>query len=75
MLNFFKKNKDESPSPEPKASWAERLKQGLTRTRTQLGNQLGGLFGDVIEHRAVVKQLVILEHQPEFAPHWTRLAC
>jgi fused signal recognition particle receptor len=45
MLNFFKKNKDESPSPEPKASWAERLKQGLTRTRTQLGNQLGGLFG------------------------------
>jgi fused signal recognition particle receptor len=45
MLNFFKKNKDESPSPEPKSSWAERLKQGLTRTRTQLGNQLGGLFG------------------------------
>jgi fused signal recognition particle receptor len=44
MLNFFKKNKDETPVPETKASWTERLKQGLTRTRTQLGNQLGGLF-------------------------------
>ena len=45
MLNFFKKNKDETPVPETKASWTERLKQGLFRTRTQLGNQLGGLFG------------------------------
>ena len=45
MLNFFKKNKDETPVPESKASWTERLKQGLSRTRTQLGNQLGGLFG------------------------------
>jgi fused signal recognition particle receptor len=45
MLNFFKKNKDETPVPETKASWTERLKQGLSRTRTQLGNQLGGLFG------------------------------
>lgn len=45
MLNFFKKNKDATPVPEPKASWTERLKQGLSRTRTQLGNQLGGLFG------------------------------
>jgi fused signal recognition particle receptor len=45
MLNFFKKNKDETPVPESKASWTERLKQGLARTRTQLGNQLGGLFG------------------------------
>jgi len=45
MLNFFKKNKDETPVPETKASWTERLKQGLSRTRSQLGNQLGGLFG------------------------------
>jgi len=45
MLNFFKKNKEESSAPEPKASWTERLKQGLSRTRTQWGSQLGGLFG------------------------------
>jgi fused signal recognition particle receptor len=42
MLNFFKKNKDETPVPETKASWTERLKQGLTRTRTQLGGLFGG---------------------------------
>ena len=48
MLNFFKKNKDESPAAEPaesRPSWTERLKQGLARTRTQWGSQLGGLFG------------------------------
>ncbi len=45
MLKFFKKNKDETPVPESKASWTERLKQGLSRTRDQLGSQLSGLFG------------------------------
>lgn len=52
MLNFFKKDKglppesqDQVPAPEASQSWAERLKQGLTRTRTQLGSQLGTLFG------------------------------
>lgn len=58
MFNFFKKDKSE-PSTEPdklkpaeappeaevSKSWAERLKQGLAKTRSQLGNQLAGLFG------------------------------
>ncbi|HSH72191.1 MAG TPA: signal recognition particle-docking protein FtsY [Methylophilaceae bacterium] len=30
--------------PETQASWTERLKQGLARTRSQLGNQLASLF-------------------------------
>ncbi|MGZ8252785.1 MAG: signal recognition particle-docking protein FtsY [Methylophilaceae bacterium] len=30
---------------EPAASWTERLKQGLAKTRSNLGNQLAGLFG------------------------------
>jgi len=45
MLNFFKKDKEQTPAQEPTATWAERLKQGLTRTRSQLGSQLGALFG------------------------------
>ena len=56
MFDFFKKDKTpEAPAKAPeaeapvdaplKASWAERLKQGLSRTRSQLGNQLAGLFG------------------------------
>ena len=56
MFDFFKKDKTpeapakapeaEAPADAPlKASWAERLKQGLSRTRSQLGNQLAGLFG------------------------------
>ncbi|CAG1771263.1 Signal recognition particle receptor FtsY [uncultured bacterium] len=47
MLNFFKKeqNSDAGQAPEPSTSWADRLKQGLSRTRTQFGNQLGALFG------------------------------
>ena len=44
MLNLFKKNKDESPAPEKGPGWAERLKQGLAKTRSQLGGQLGSLF-------------------------------
>ena len=49
MFDFFKKdktpetpNKAEVPAP---TSWAERLKKGLSRTRSQLGNQLASLFG------------------------------
>ncbi|HUW28733.1 MAG TPA: signal recognition particle-docking protein FtsY [Sulfuriferula sp.] len=38
----------ESPAvaadPAPKSSWAQRLKQGLSRTREQLGKQLTSLF-------------------------------
>ncbi len=30
---------------EPTKSWSERLKQSLSKTRKQLGNQLAGLFG------------------------------
>ncbi|MDR3390143.1 MAG: signal recognition particle-docking protein FtsY [Sulfuriferula sp.] len=61
MFSFFKKSGDKSapaefeplpavlPEPAvdsaPKISWAQRLKQGLSRTREQLGKQLTGLFG------------------------------
>ncbi len=45
MLNFFKKDKEQAAEPPAGGTWAERLKQGLTRTRTQLGTQLGALFG------------------------------
>jgi len=53
MFDFFKKDKTpeaqtkvEGPADAPsKTSWAERLKQGLSRTRSQLGNQLASLFG------------------------------
>ncbi len=47
MLNFFKKDQAPDPvqAPEAPATWAERLKQGLARTRTQFGNPLGALFG------------------------------
>ena len=58
MFNFFKKDKPEagaednklkpaesSTAPQTAKSWTERLKQGLAKTRNQLGNQLAGLFG------------------------------
>lgn len=61
MFDFFKKDKppaspeanpaDASASANPNAnpsanlSWAARLKQGLAKTRNQLGNQLASLFG------------------------------
>jgi len=59
MLSFFKKGKDgEKPSAEPpapsdspaeppsseKAGWGARLRQGLARTRNQLGRQIGTLL-------------------------------
>jgi fused signal recognition particle receptor len=54
MFDFFKKAKT-PPNAEPNKplpieaeaskSWAERLKQGLAKTRNQLGSQLSGLFG------------------------------
>ncbi len=54
MFGFFKKS-DSSSAPEvnpvdplrsadQKTGWATRLKQGLRRTREQLGRQLSGLF-------------------------------
>ena len=52
MFDFFKKDKTpEAPTKAAPADassnlgWAERLKQGLSRTRSQLGNQLASLFG------------------------------
>jgi fused signal recognition particle receptor len=48
MFDFFKKDKAPPPQPEtpqaPAISWTERLKRGLSRTRSQLGSQLTGLF-------------------------------
>ncbi|MFA7350597.1 MAG: signal recognition particle-docking protein FtsY [Methylotenera sp.] len=54
MFDFFKKDKT-PPKAEPNKplsieadvskSWAERLKQGLAKTRNQLGSQLSSLFG------------------------------
>lgn len=50
MFSFFKSKPElepEAPAPkeEKTLSWAQRLKQGLSRTRNQLGKQIGGLFG------------------------------
>ena len=55
MFSFFKPKPPEiiaapeaSPIPEPAESrpgWAQRLKQGLTKTREKLGGQLFGLLG------------------------------
>jgi len=49
MFDFFKKDKTLEAQSKAEApaqiSWAERLKQGLSRTRSQLGNQLASLFG------------------------------
>ncbi len=55
MFDFFKKNKSPNPEQateiaaaapsEQSQSWGERLKQSLSKTRKQLGNQLAGLFG------------------------------
>ena len=49
MFDFFKKDKTpaavETPANASPQTWAERLKKGLSRTRSQLGNQLASLFG------------------------------
>jgi fused signal recognition particle receptor len=54
MFDFFKKDKTPPKTEANKAlpneaeatkSWAERLKQGLAKTRNQLGSQLSNLFG------------------------------
>ena len=50
MFDFFKKTpkpdtlSSSEQAPEQEISWTERLKQGLSRTRSQLGNQLSSLF-------------------------------
>ncbi|MDP2879326.1 MAG: signal recognition particle-docking protein FtsY [Sulfuricella sp.] len=45
MLSFFKSDKKADESQEQPLGWAARLKQGLTKTRDNLGRQLTGLFG------------------------------
>ncbi len=48
MFDFFKKDKTnpvEAPVAAPTPTWTERLKQGLAKTRSQLGAQLASLFG------------------------------
>jgi len=61
MLSIFRK-KPESTSnqiveAEASLSWAERLKQGLARTRGQLGGQLSALFGGGKIDEAVYEEL------------------
>ncbi|MDD5240337.1 MAG: signal recognition particle-docking protein FtsY [Sulfuricella sp.] len=46
MLSFFKKSdKTADESPEQAPGWAARLRQGLTKTRDNLGKQISGLLG------------------------------
>jgi len=47
MFSFFKsKSADEKTPPnEASAGWGARLRQGLARSRAQLGSRLSGLFG------------------------------
>ena len=67
MFDFLKKDKNVTPATQqsnidatvdsPVQSWAERLKQGLARTRSQLGNQLANLFGGGNIDEAVYEEL------------------
>lgn len=57
MFDFFKKNTPPPAAPEPAKSWTERLKQGLAKTRSQLGSQLTGLFGGGKIDEAVYDEL------------------
>ncbi|MDD5331157.1 MAG: signal recognition particle-docking protein FtsY, partial [Sulfuricella sp.] len=45
MLSFFKSGNKPAESQEQPLGWAARLKQGLSKTRANLGKQLSGLFG------------------------------
>jgi len=57
MFDFFKKDTPPTIAPEPTKSWTERLKQGLAKTRSQLGGQLAGLFGGGKIDEAVYDEL------------------
>jgi fused signal recognition particle receptor len=64
MLSFFKTGKSSADVPadaaadaeggKPSPSWAERLKQGLAKTRAQLGKQVSSLFN---LHRRIDEEL------------------
>ena len=67
MFDFFRKEPPPATPAEPAPaettpaettpSWTERLKQGLARTRDNLGQQLGTLFGGGKIDEAVYEQL------------------
>lgn len=66
MLNLFKKDKTSPPATQapaiaeqekPGLSWTERLKQSLSKTRSNLGNQLAALFGGGKIDEAVYEEL------------------
>ena len=67
MFNFFKSKKDPAESSpesgnsesvsEDKVSFSSRIRQGLTRTRQNLGNQLSGLFGSGKIDEALYEEL------------------
>lgn len=57
MFDFFKKDTPPPTAPEPAKSWTDRLKQGLAKTRSQLGSQLTGLFGGGKIDEAVYDEL------------------
>ena len=44
MLSFLKKKEESTPAEEKKASWTERLKAGLAKTRATLNTPVGELF-------------------------------
>ncbi|HUW51152.1 MAG TPA: signal recognition particle-docking protein FtsY [Sulfuricella sp.] len=45
MLSFFRSDKTADESPEQPIGWAARLRQGLAKTRDNLGKQISGLLG------------------------------
>lgn len=45
MPSFFKSKNSATPAGATPANWATRVRQGLSRTRGNLGRQLSGLFG------------------------------
>ncbi|SCY67501.1 signal recognition particle-docking protein FtsY [Nitrosospira sp. Nl5] len=45
MPSFFKSKNNPAPAGTPSANWAAKVRQGLSRTRDNLGKQFSGLFG------------------------------
>ncbi len=44
MLSFFKPKNNSAPAEAMSANWAAKVRQGLARTRENMGKQLSGLF-------------------------------
>ncbi len=44
MLSFFKPKNNPAPAGAMSANWAAKVRQGLSRTRENMGKQLSGLF-------------------------------